>query len=96
MRSAIVPQNGRANDVILLVENDESMHLSANGYALDISLNALRKRLYYLTGGGDPVFGILFAPSVARVMHGVRLVTFFDNVSQTVNEQAFESARAEI
>ena len=72
------------------------MHLPANGYTLDIPLNALSKRLYYLTGGDDPVFGILFTPSVARVMHGVRLVTFFDNVSQTVNEQAFESARAEI
>ena len=97
MLPVVVPENGGTDDVVPFVEDDEPVHLSAEGDALDGRLVLpFEQRFEPAKGGVVPVPGVLFAPAGLRIGDGISLRVFRKDFAVCGDEQHLEPARAEI
>ena len=77
LRPAVVPEDGGADDFVLFVEDDEPVHLPAEGDAFDRRLVLpFEQRFEPAESGVVPVFGVLFAPAGLRIEDGIGLRIF--------------------
>ena len=93
----VVPEYGRADDVVVRVQRDKAVHLAAGAYAGDLgrvkARDQLRHALHY---GGAPVLGVLLAP--ARVGEGERIFLRYgvQHRAALVHEEELDRAGAEV
>ena len=70
--SAVVPQNGGTDHIVVFVEHDKAVHLprKADGDNT-VSVNVRYKLFYYRNAAVIPVLRILLAPTVFGIIEGV-------------------------
>ena len=93
---SVVPKDGRADDLILLVQHDQTVHLSRDAHALDLCFPALGKDGQNFNGGIVPIGGILLAPVGVRGRHGIADAMLCKNGSLTTQEDALAGGGTEV
>ena len=64
---AVVPENGRTNDLVLLVQHHQAVHLTAHRQALDLGrVRAVHQLGNTGLGSGPPVCRVLLRPAGLR------------------------------
>ena len=97
LRSPVVPKDGGADDVVIFVERDKAMHLSAEGDALNGGgILPFEQFLQPAQNGFIPILGGLFAPAGAGIADGINLRILRKNFAVRGDEQKFHPACAEV
>ena len=90
LRAAVVPKNGGADDIVVLIECNEAVHLPAEGDALDGRLILPREEFMKAAeNGGEPVLGVLLAPTGVGIGDRVSLGIFGKDGAVRGDEQKF-------
>ena len=93
---SVVPEDGGADDLVLLVQHDQAVHLARDTDALDLGLTALGEGGEDLHGGLVPVRRILLAPVGIGSGNGVADAVLANDASLSVGQNALTGGRAEI
>ena len=96
-RPAIVPQDGRANDPVLVVQDHQTMHLTADANAGHLApVKALQKEGNPLPHGPPPVLRVLLAPARFGKFQGICFGAHIQNLPRLIHQQQLHRGSAQI
>ena len=93
----IVPQQGRADDGVGVVEEDRAVHLTGQADAADVCrVDATDDGADCLLGATPPIRGVLFAPERLWGRNGVLGESAGDNGTFAITDDCFGAGRSDI
>ena len=93
---SVVPEDGGADDFVVFVQHDQTVHLACDAHALDRFFPAFGQDLEDLHGGLVPVSGILLAPVGIRGGDGVVDAVIREDGSVAVQKDTLAGRCAQI
>ena len=97
LRASVIPENGTADDLVILIEDDEPVHLPAAADAGHVGgVGPLQQLVHAVDAGGPPGVGILLRPARLREVQRVFPADLPADPALFVNEGQLDCRGAEI
>ena len=95
--SAVVPEDRGTDDLIVLIQSNEAMHLTAYRQASNLrSINTFQQLGHTNTKSRPPLLGILFGPAGLRHHQGIALRSAAKHLTGAVNQKDLHGRSAQI
>ena len=93
----IIPQDSRADHLVVLIQHHQAVHLAARSDARHLGLvKALQQGGDSLQHGGFPVLRVLLAPAGLRELQGILLGDFILDLALLIHQQELDGRGAKV